>query len=100
VCIMDSKWDIEKFIISIDFGFWKVKMQSVSTQQKCVEALKDEAVMSATMTQVEKRKIIDKAKSDIVLCLRDKVSRDIASEVVAASMWTKLESLYDKIFGS
>jgi len=66
---MGSKWDIEKFTGSNDFGLWKVKMQTVLTQQKCVEALKGEAAMPTSLTQAEKREMIDKAKSAIVLCL-------------------------------
>jgi len=55
-------------------------MQAVLTQQKCVEALKGEAAMPANLTQAEKREMIDKAKSAIVLCLGDKVLRDIARD--------------------
>ena len=91
---MGSKWDIKKFTGSNDFGLWKVKMQEVLTQQKCGEALKGEAAMPASLTQAEKREMIDKAKSAIVLCLGDKVLRDVAREATAASMWAKLESLY------
>jgi len=69
-------------------------MQAVLTQQKCVEALKGEAAMPVSLTQAEKREMIDKAKSAIVLCLRDKVLRDVAGEATAASMWAMLESLY------
>ncbi|WJX37973.1 E3 ubiquitin-protein ligase upl4 [Trifolium repens] len=43
---MGSKFDIEKFTSSNDFGLWKVKMRAVLVQNKCVEALKGE-------TQVE-----------------------------------------------
>lgn len=57
--IMGSKWTTG----SNDFGLWKVKMKVVLTQQKCVEALKGEAAMSATLTQAEKREMLDKAKS-------------------------------------
>ena len=64
---MGSKWDIEKFTGSNDFGLLKVKMQAVLTQQKCVEALKGEAAMPANLTQAEKHEMIDKAKSAIVL---------------------------------
>jgi hypothetical protein len=38
--------------------------------------------------------MIDKAKSDIVLCLGNKVLRDVAIEASATSMWEKSESLY------
>jgi hypothetical protein len=37
---MGSKWEIEKFTGSNNFGLWKVKMRAILTQQKCVEALK------------------------------------------------------------
>jgi len=38
--------------------------------------------------------MIDKAKSAIVLCLGDKILRDVAREAIATSMWAKLKSLY------
>lgn len=53
-----------------------------------------EAAMPASLTQAEKREMIDKAKSVIVLCFGDKVLRDVAREATAASMWAKLVSLY------
>jgi len=77
---MGSKGDIEKFTVSNDFGLWKVKMQAVLTQQKWVEALKGEAAMPVNLTQTEKREMIDKAKSVIVLCLGDKVLRDVGTD--------------------
>ena len=38
--------------------------------------------------------MVDKAKSAIVLCLGDKVLREVAKETTAASMWSKFEYLY------
>jgi len=38
--------------------------------------------------------MVDKARSTNVLCLGNKVLRDVAKEPTAASMWSKLESLY------
>jgi len=38
--------------------------------------------------------MVDKAWSAIVLCLGDKVLRDVANEPTVTSMWSKLESLY------
>jgi len=61
-------------------------MQVVLTQQMYVEALKGEAVMPTNLTQAEKREMIDKATSAIVLCLGDKVLRDVAREAIATSM--------------
>ncbi|MCI96402.1 CC-NBS-LRR resistance protein, partial [Trifolium medium] len=57
---MGSKWDIEKFTGSNNFGLWKVKMRAVLTQNKCVEALKEEAQMSAHLTPGEKSQMNDK----------------------------------------
>jgi len=91
---MGSKWDIEKFTGTNDFGLWKVKMQAVLIQQKCEKALKGEGAFPVTMTQAEKTDMVDKARSAIVLCLRYKVLWDVAKEPTAMSMWSKLESLY------
>ena len=91
---MGSKWDIKKFTGSNDFGLWKVKMQAVLTQQKCVETLKGESAMLASLTQAKKREMIEKAKSAIVLCLGDKVLKEVAMEATTTSIWAKLESLY------
>jgi len=84
---MGSKWDIEKFTISNDFGLWKVNMEAVLIQQKCAQDLKDEGVLPVTMSQAEKTEMVDKARSAIVLCLGDKVLRDIPKEPTVASMW-------------
>jgi len=38
--------------------------------------------------------MVDKASSAIVLCVGDKVLKEVAKEPTAASIWSKLESLY------
>ena len=91
---MGSKWDIEKFTGDNDFGLWKVKMEAVLIQQKCEKALKGEGSLPVTMSRAEKTEMVDKARSAIVLCLGDKVLREVTKEPTAASMWAKLESLY------
>jgi len=91
---MGSKWDIEKFTGDNDLGLWKVKMEAVLIQQKCEKALKGEGALLVTMSRAEKTEMVDKAKSAIVLCLGDKILREVAQEPTAASMWSKLESLY------
>ncbi|GAU10233.1 hypothetical protein TSUD_417410 [Trifolium subterraneum] len=93
-CIMGSKWDIEKFNGSNDFNLWKVKVRAILTQQKCDEALKGVAAMSATLSDTEKAEMDGKALSAIILCLADKVLREVAKEKSAAAMWTKLDKLY------
>jgi hypothetical protein len=88
---MGSKWDAANFTGDNDFGVWKVKMEAVLIHQKCEKSLKGDGALPVIMSQVEKTKMVDKARSVIVLCLRNKVLRDIAKE---PSMWSKLESLY------
>ena len=45
---MGLKWDIEKFTGDNDFGLWKVKMEAMLIQQKCVKALKGEGTLPVT----------------------------------------------------
>ncbi|KAK2417659.1 alpha carbonic anhydrase [Trifolium repens] len=91
---MGSKWEIEKFTGSNDFGLWKVKMRALLTHNKCVEALKGVTQMPATLSDAEKTEMDEKALSSIILCLGDKVLREVARETSAAAMWSKLDSLY------
>jgi len=46
------------------------------------------------MSRAEKTEMVDKARSVIVLCLGNKVLREVAKEPTAASMWSKFEYLY------
>ncbi|KAK2421738.1 alpha carbonic anhydrase [Trifolium repens] len=90
---MGSKFDIEKFTGSNDFGLWKVKMKAVLVHNNCADALKG-AEMPSSLFDAEKAVLNEKAVSCITLCLADKVLREVAKETNAASMWAKLESLY------
>jgi len=69
-------------------------MEAVLIQQKCEKVLKGEGLLLVTMSRAEKIKMVDNARSVIVLCLRDKVLREVAKEPTAASMWSKFEFLY------
>jgi len=69
---MRSKWDTENFIGDNDFELWKAKMETVLIHQKCEKALKGKGALLVTMSQAERTEIKDKAKSVIVLCLKDK----------------------------
>jgi len=66
----------------------------VLIQQKCEKTLKGDGTLPVTMSRAEKTEMVDKARSVIVLCLGDKVLREVPKEPNAASMWSKLESLY------
>jgi len=50
--------------------------------------------MSTNLTLATKIEKIDKAKSVIFLCLRDKVIREVRKETSVTSWWSKLELLY------
>ncbi|CAJ2638177.1 unnamed protein product [Trifolium pratense] len=91
---MGSKWEIEKFTGKNDFGLWKVKVRTILTQQKCVEALLGISNMPNTLSNAEKSEMNDKVLSVIILCLADNVLREVAKEKTAAAMWTKLDALY------
>ncbi|MCI87975.1 cytochrome P450, partial [Trifolium medium] len=60
----------------------------------CVEALKGEAQMPASLSAAEKSEMNNKAISAIILCLGDKVLREVAKETNVAALWVKLDSLY------
>ena len=61
---------------------------------KVWESFKGEGVLPVTMSQAKKIEMVEKARSVIILCLGDKVLGDVAKEPTAASMWSKLKSLY------
>jgi len=59
---MGSKWDIEKFTGSNDFGLWKVKMRAILIQQKCVEELNTDGYASFSTSL---------NKVGLVVCIQD-----------------------------
>ncbi|AES65343.1 hypothetical protein MTR_2g038180 [Medicago truncatula] len=83
---MGTKWDIEKFIGDSDFGLWKVKIEVVLIQQKCAKARKGKILFSDTMSQEDKTKMADNARSFFVLCLRDKVLREVVKDTTIKVM--------------
>jgi len=91
---MGSNWDIEKFTGDNYFGLWKVKMEAVLIHQKCEKTLKGEGALPVTMSRAEKTEMVDKTRSAIVLCLGDKVLKEVTKEPTVASTWSKFEYLY------
>lgn len=61
-------------------------MQVILVQEKCIDALKGEALTPATLTQVQKTEMVDKTRSAIILCLRDEVLREVTNETIAVKM--------------
>ncbi|GJZ68967.1 hypothetical protein Tco_0632517 [Tanacetum coccineum] len=86
-----TRFDIEKFDGKNDFGLWKIKMRALMVQQGCDAALE---TLPTDMKAGEKTALIKKAYSTLILCLRDRVLREVTKETTAAGIWTKLTSLY------
>ena len=89
-----TKYDIEKFTGSNDFGLWRIKMRSILVQQSLIKALGGESKLSPTLSEEENEDLLDKAHSAVLLSLGDKVLRQVSKEKSAAAVWAKLESLY------
>lgn len=68
-----------------DIRMWKMKIQTKLTQQKSIISLKGETLMHARLTQWEKTKMLDNAI--IILCLEDKVQKEVTKEKNLASVW-------------
>jgi len=90
------KFDIEKFNGSNDFSLWKVKMKAVLVHQGCAAALDGEDRLPETLTEDEKKEMLEKAHSIILLSLTDEVLREVVDEETAADIWKKLEERFQK----
>ncbi|GJV93171.1 transferase, chloramphenicol acetyltransferase-like domain protein [Tanacetum coccineum] len=86
-----AKFDIEKFDGTGDFGLWRIKMRALLIQHGCEAALE---VLPADMEAEAKSELNKKAHSAVILCLGNKVLREVTGETTAAGVWTKLETLY------
>jgi len=54
---------------------------------KVWQIFEGEGLLPVTMSQADKTEMVDKARSAIVLCLGDKILRDVAKEPTKVSMW-------------
>lgn len=89
-----TKFETEKFTGKNDFGIWHIKMKALLVQQGLAAALGGEEKLSDTLSKKAKATLLEKAHSTTILCLSDKVVREVAREQTAAGVWAKLESLY------
>nr|GEW37904.1 zinc finger, CCHC-type [Tanacetum cinerariifolium] len=86
-----AKFDIEKFDETGDFGLWRIKMRALLIQHGC------EAVLEVLLVNIEaqaKAELKKKAHSAVILCLGNKVLREVTGVTTAAEVWSKLETLY------
>ncbi|GJX63193.1 retrovirus-related pol polyprotein from transposon TNT 1-94 [Tanacetum coccineum] len=91
-----AKFDVEKFDGSNDFGLWLVKMRCLLIQHGWEAALDPfpETMADAEKTKALKTNVYKKAHSALLLCLDNKVLREVNKEDSAAGVWLKLETLY------
>lgn len=71
--VNSAKLDIEKFDGKNDFNLWQLKMRALLVHQGIVDALKGEPDLPTTMLDKEKKEVMEKAHSAIILSLGDRV---------------------------
>nr|GEW17219.1 retrovirus-related Pol polyprotein from transposon TNT 1-94 [Tanacetum cinerariifolium] len=77
-----AKFDIEKFNETGDFKLWRVKMHVLPIDMK-VEA---------------KAELNKKAHSVMILCLSNKVLREVIKETTTTGVWTKLDTEEEVVY--
>ncbi|GKD82323.1 hypothetical protein Tco_1349162 [Tanacetum coccineum] len=86
-----AKFDIEKFNGTGNFGLWRIMMRALLIQHGCEAALE---VLPTDMEAQTKAELNKKAHSVVILCLGNKVLREVTGETTAAGVWLKHETLY------
>nr|GEX85494.1 zinc finger, CCHC-type [Tanacetum cinerariifolium] len=86
-----DKFDIEKFDETGDFELWRIKMRALLIQHGCEATLE---VLPVDMEAQTKAELNKKAHSAVILCLGNKVLREVIRETTAEEVWSKLDTLY------
>lgn len=86
-----NRFDIEKFDGKNDFGLWQIKMRALMVHLGCDATLE---TLPADMEAGEKAVLMKKAYRTLILCLGDRVLREVTKETSAAGIWAKLTSRY------
>lgn len=92
--ISSTKYEIQKLTGKNDFNLWCLKMQFLLVHHGLLEALKGSDKMDVSLSEKEKRTMVEKSQNAIVLSLNDKVLRQVSKEKTATGVWAKLEGLY------
>ena len=71
-----AKFEVEKFIVSNDFGLWRLKMRALLIHQGLEDALKGLSGLPETMSDQDKK----------VFSLGDKVLRKVSKEKTATGV--------------
>nr|GEV44650.1 reverse transcriptase domain-containing protein [Tanacetum cinerariifolium] len=86
-----TRFDIKKFDGKNDFELWKIKMRALMIKQGYDASLE---TLPAYMQAGEKVALMKKAYSTLILCLGDRVLREVIKKITDEGIWTKLTSLY------
>ncbi|KAK9053984.1 hypothetical protein SSX86_025059 [Deinandra increscens subsp. villosa] len=92
--MVSSKFENDKSDDRNDFNLWRVKMKALLVHQELADALSGEANKPEGIEDKAWKTTLEKAHSAIILCLGDRVLREVSKEKTTASVWLKLESLY------
>ncbi|GJR80126.1 zinc finger MYM-type protein 1-like protein [Tanacetum coccineum] len=85
-----AKFDIETFNGTGDFELWRIKMRALLIQHGCEAALED---LLADMEAQTKAELNKKAHNIVILCLGNKVLREVTGEMSAAGVKFEDEDL-------
>ncbi|GJS81557.1 retrovirus-related pol polyprotein from transposon TNT 1-94 [Tanacetum coccineum] len=96
-----AKFDVEKFDGSNDFGLWRVKMRSRLIQHGWEAALDPflKTMMDAEKTTLLKTDVYKKAHSALLLCLDNKVLREVNTEDSATGNLSEHIDEFNKLIG-
>ncbi|GKC83499.1 hypothetical protein Tco_1139216 [Tanacetum coccineum] len=86
-----AKFDIEKFDGTGDLELWRIKMLALLIQHGCKVDLE---VLPTDMEAEVKAELNKKAHSVVILCLGNKVLREVTGKTSVARVWSKLETLF------
>ena len=75
-----TKFDVEKFTSKNNFNLWRVKMLTLLIQQECELALEGEANLQVDLASAQKKAIMKKTHSAILLSLGDEVLGEVSRE--------------------
>ena len=74
---MATSFTIEKLTDKVDFTMWKHKMERLLEQQGLHQALQLDEGFPKDFDEAEKKRIIGKARSTVVLSLGDATMREV-----------------------
>ncbi|GJT30599.1 retrovirus-related pol polyprotein from transposon TNT 1-94 [Tanacetum coccineum] len=86
-------FDRKGFLVEVREEEERIKMRALLIQHGCEAGLE---VLPEDMEAQAKNKLNKKAHSAVILCLGNKVLREVTRETTAAGVWSKLETLYMK----